>query len=205
MLGGVEIPFELGLLGHSDADVVLHAVMDAIIGAAGAGDIGEIFPDTDPKWKNADSKDLVLLMREEIDEINTFVYDNVNNGVYRSGFATTQQAYDEAFGKLFAALDRLEQQLEQRRYLTGDETTEADWRLFTTLVRFDPVYFVHFKCSLKRYSDVPNLSRHLNAVREYPGVEATIRLDHIRHHYLRSHIRINPYGIIPIGPRMDWE
>jgi len=142
--------------------------------------------------------------RAEIDEVNDLVY-MVNNGVYRTGFAQSQEAYDEASAKLFGALESLENRLKGSAYLVGDAPTESDFRLFTTAIRFDPVYFVHFKCSLKRYSDFPNLSRHLKALREYPGVESTIRLDHIRHHYFRSHIRINPYGIIPIGPRFDWE
>ena len=142
--------------------------------------------------------------RAEIDEVNDLVY-MVNNGVYRTGFAQSQEAYDEASAKLFGALESLESLLKGSAYLVGEAPTESDFRLFTTAIRFDPVYFVHFKCSLKRYLDFPNLSRHLKALREYPGVEATIRLDHIRHHYFRSHIRINPYGIIPIGPRLDWE
>jgi len=142
--------------------------------------------------------------RAEIDEVNDLVY-MVNNGVYRTGFAQSQVAYDEASAKLFGALESLEKRLERSAYLVGEAAKEPDFRLFTTAIRFDPVYFVHFKCSLKRYSDFPNLSRHLKALREYPGVDPTIRLDHIRHHYFRSHIRINPLGIIPIGPRLDWE
>lgn len=142
--------------------------------------------------------------RAEIDEVNDTVY-MVNNGVYRTGFARSQEAYDEASARLFGALEVLEARLDKSEFLVGDAVTESDFRLFTTAIRFDPVYFVHFKCSLKRYSDFPNLSRHLDAVRKYPGVEQTVRLDHIRYHYFRSHIRINPYGIIPIGPRMEWE
>jgi serine/threonine protein kinase len=129
----------------------------------------------------------------------------VNNGVYRTGFARSQEAYDEAAARLFGALDTLEATLEDSAYLVGDEITESDWRLFTTAIRFDPVYYVHFKCSRNQYRDFPNLSRHLEALRSYPGVDDTVRLDHIRYHYFRSHLRINPYGIIPIGPIMDWE
>lgn len=140
----------------------------------------------------------------EIDEVNDTVY-MVNNGVYRTGFARGQDAYDEAAARLFGALDALERRLEQSAYLVGDDITESDWRLFTTGIRFDPVYYVHFKCSKKRYADFPNLSRHLEALRTYPGVADTIRLDHIRYHYFRSHLRINPFGIIPLGPVMDWE
>jgi glutathionyl-hydroquinone reductase len=142
--------------------------------------------------------------RAEIDEVNDTVY-RVNNGVYRTGFARSQEAYDEASARLFGALEALEERLHGSAYLNGDAITESDFRLFTTAIRFDPVYFVHFKCSLKRYSDFPNLNRHVDAVRNYPGVGPTVRLDHIRHHYFRSHLRINPYGIIPIGPHMGWE
>lgn len=140
----------------------------------------------------------------EIDEVNDTVY-MVNNGVYRTGFARSQEAYDEAAARLFGALDTLEARLDNSTYLVGDAITESDWRLFTTAIRFDPVYFVHFKCSKKRYADFPNLSRHLEALRTYPGVMDTVRMDHIRYHYFRSHLRINPNGLIPIGPVMDWE
>jgi glutathionyl-hydroquinone reductase len=140
----------------------------------------------------------------EIDDVNDTVY-MVNNGVYRTGFSRSQEAYDEAAARLFGALDLLEARLENSAYLVGDEITESDWRLFTTAIRFDPVYFVHFKCSKKRYADFPNLHRHLEALRTYPGVSDTVRLDHIRYHYFRSHLRINPFGIIPLGPVMDWE
>jgi putative glutathione S-transferase len=140
----------------------------------------------------------------EIDEVNDTVY-MVNNGVYRTGFARGQDAYDEAAARLFGALDALERRLEQSAYLVGDDITESDWRLFTTGIRFDPVYYVHFKCSKQRYADYPNLGRHLDALRTYPGVADTVRLDHIRHHYFRSHLRINPHGIIPLGPVMAWE
>jgi putative glutathione S-transferase len=141
---------------------------------------------------------------DEIDEVNETVY-MVNNGVYRTGFARSQEAYDEAAARMFGALETLEARLDGSTYLVGEEITESDWRLFTTAIRFDPVYYVHFKCSRKHYADYPNLGRHLETLRTYPGVADTIRLDHIRHHYFRSHLRINPYGIIPLGPVMDWE
>jgi glutathionyl-hydroquinone reductase len=140
----------------------------------------------------------------EIEATNKNVY-RVNNGVYRSGFAKSQEAYDAAVGDLFAALDLLETQLENSPYLVGDDVTECDWRLFTTAIRFDAVYVVHFKCSIRRYADYPNLNRHLHALIEHPGVKETIRMDHIRYHYFRTHLRINPNGIIPAGPHMDWE
>jgi glutathionyl-hydroquinone reductase len=140
----------------------------------------------------------------EIEAVNETVY-MVNNGVYRTGFARSQEAYDEAAARLFGALEALEARLSRSSYLVGDAVTETDWRLFTSAIRFDPVYYVHFKCSRRRYADFPNLSRHLEALRRYPGVAETVRLDHIRHHYFRSHRRINPYGIIPLGPVMEWE
>jgi putative glutathione S-transferase len=142
--------------------------------------------------------------RSEIDAVNEVVYA-VNNGVYRTGFSRTQAAYEEAATRLFGALESLEERLTRSTFLVGEAITESDWRLFTTALRFDPVYYIHFKCSLKRYVDLPNLSRHLETLRQHPGVVSTIHLDHIRHHYFRSHLRINPYGIIPLGPRMDWE
>jgi putative glutathione S-transferase len=143
-------------------------------------------------------------LAKEIEETNAIVY-RVNNGVYRSGFAKSQTAYDAAVGDLFAALDHLEEQLDGRSYLVGEAITECDWRLFTTALRFDPVYFVHFKCSVRRYADYRNLDRHLRRLIDHPGVKETIRMDHIRYHYFRTHLRINPNGIIPAGPRMDWE
>lgn len=143
-------------------------------------------------------------LSHEIEETDAIVY-RVNNGVYRSGFAKSQTAYDAAVGDLFAALDQLEKQLDGRSYLVGEAITECDWRLFTTALRFDPVYFVHFKCSVRRYADYPDLDRHLRRLIDHPGVKETIRMDHIRYHYFRTHLRINPNGIIPAGPRMDWE
>ncbi len=142
-------------------------------------------------------------LRPAIDDINRTVYENVNNGVYRAGFATTQAAYAEAFGVLFATLDELETRLFRQRYLVGDRQTEADWRLFTTLVRFDAVYFGHFKCNLRRIIDYPNLSNYLRDLFQTPGVAATVDFDHIKRHYYGSHRRINPTGIVPIGPALD--
>src|SRR5690606_18733012 len=141
---------------------------------------------------------------QEIDAVNETVYP-VNNGVYRCGFARSQAAYDEAAAKLFAALAALDARLQRTPFLVGEAITEADWRLFTSAIRFDPVYYVHFKCSQRHYADFPGLGRHLDCLRQYPGVAGTIWLDHIRHHYYRSHLRINPHGIIPIGPLMPWE
>jgi len=142
-------------------------------------------------------------LRQEIDAINAMVYPAINNGVYRAGFATTQDAYEEAFGELFSALDRIEDTLSRRRYLTGGRITEADWRLFTTLVRFDPVYVGHFKCNLRRIADYPNLSNYLRELYQVPGVAGTVNLLHIKAHYYGSHKTINPTGIVPVGPAVD--
>jgi glutathionyl-hydroquinone reductase len=142
-------------------------------------------------------------LRAEIDEINRLVYDDVNNGVYRAGFATTQVAYEEAFRTLFARLDALEERLGRQRWLVGHRQTEADWRLFTTLVRFDAVYFSHFKCNLRRIADYPNLSNYLRDLYQTPGVAATVDFDHIKRHYYGSQRRINPTGIVPLGPKLD--
>jgi glutathionyl-hydroquinone reductase len=143
-------------------------------------------------------------LRAEIDRTNAFVYDNVNNGVYRAGFATTQDAYEEAFLALFAALDEIEGRLAAQRYLVGGRLTEADWRLFTTLIRFDAVYYVHFKCNLRRIADYPNLSNYLRELYQVPGVAETVSLDHIKRHYYGSHRDLNPRGIIPLGPQLDF-
>lgn len=143
-------------------------------------------------------------LRPRIDEINARVYDDINNGVYKAGFATSQEAYSEAVTKLFAALDWVEGLLGDNAYLTGDSITEADWRLFTTLVRFDAVYVGHFKCNLRRIADYPNLSHYLKALYEVPGVKDTVDLDHIRTHYYWSHPTINPHRIIPIGPELEF-
>jgi len=142
-------------------------------------------------------------LRDGIDAINEFVYPSINNGVYRCGFATTQEAYEEAFGELFSALDTLEERLSGQRYLVGDRITEADWRLFTTLVRFDLVYVGHFKCNLRRIADYPNLSGYLRELYQVPGVADTVNMMHIKHHYYGSHATINPTGVVPAGPELD--
>jgi len=143
--------------------------------------------------------------RAEIDAVNAFVYPNVNNGVYRCGFATTQQAYEEAFHDLFAALDELDTRLGRQRYLVGDRLTEADWRLFTTLVRFDAVYVGHFKCNLRRIADYPALSGYLRELYQIPGVAETTDFEHIKRHYYESHTTINPTGVVPLGPELELE
>ncbi|HEY2527407.1 MAG TPA: glutathione S-transferase family protein [Xanthobacteraceae bacterium] len=143
-------------------------------------------------------------LRGEIDRINEIVYANVNNGVYRAGFATSQEAYEEAARAIFATFDRLEQQLSRQRYLVGGQITEADWRLFTTLIRFDTVYYGHFKCNLRRLADYANLWNYLRDLYGEPGVAETVNIDHIKRHYYGSQRQVNPTGIVPIGPMIDF-
>lgn len=143
-------------------------------------------------------------LRGEIDELNERIYEPVNNGVYNCGFATTQEAYREAVGPLFEALDFLDDRLASRRYLTGSRITEADWRLFTTLVRFDPVYVGHFKCNIQRIADYANLSGYLRDLYQHPGVADTVNMEHIKNHYYASHESINPSRVIPVGPDIDF-
>ncbi len=144
-------------------------------------------------------------LREEVDRILDELYEPVNNGVYRSGFATTQEAYEEAVTQLFDALDYWEGVLGERRYLCGGRITEADWALFATLVRFDPVYYGHFKCNIRRIVDYPNLWGYLRDLYQQPGVAGTVYHDHIKRHYYRSHESINPTRIVPKGPSIDFE
>jgi glutathionyl-hydroquinone reductase len=144
-------------------------------------------------------------LRGEIDAINQQVFQNLNNGVYRCGFASTQEAYEEAFLDLFATLDQLEARLSRQRYLAGAHITEADWRLFTTILRFDAVYYGHFKCNLRRIADYPNLSNYLRELYQVPGVAATVNMDHVKRHYYMSMLTINPSGIVPLGPALDFE
>ena len=146
-----------------------------------------------------------VALRGEIEAINKRVYDTVNNGVYRAGFATTQAAYDEAVATVFDSLDWLESLLSGQRYLLGDRVTEADWRLVTTLFRFDPVYHLHFKCNRRRLIDYPNLWAYTRELYQWPGVAETVRLDHIVRHYHYSHETINPNRILPINPVLDWD
>lgn len=144
-------------------------------------------------------------LRSTIDAINERVYQTVNNGVYRCGFATTQAAYEDAHGQLFASLDWLEDLLANSRYLAGGQITEADWRLFTTLIRFDPVYHGHFKCNRNHIEDFPSLSNYLRELYQVPGIAASVNMQHIKHHYYASHETINPSRIVPLGPAMDFE
>jgi putative glutathione S-transferase len=144
-------------------------------------------------------------LRPEIDALNARIYATVNNGVYRAGFASSQAAYEEAVLPLFETLDWLEGRLSKHRYLCGASITEADWRLFTTLIRFDAVYVGHFKCNLRRLLDYPNLSAYVRELYQWPGVRETVNLDHIKRHYYGSHERINPTRIVPLGPLLDFD
>ncbi|CAH9063689.1 Glutathionyl-hydroquinone reductase YqjG [Pseudoalteromonas holothuriae] len=143
-------------------------------------------------------------LRADIDKINEFVYQNINNGVYRCGFATTQDAYEQAYDALFASLDEVEAILQKSLYLVGDNISEADWRLFTTLIRFDAVYFGHFKCNKRSIEDYPNLANYLRALYQWPSVANTVDFSHIKRHYYYSHMMINPTQVVPKGPNIDY-
>lgn len=143
-------------------------------------------------------------LRDAIDRVNDLVYTTVNNGVYRAGFATSQEAYEQAARSLFVTFDQLEERLSRQRYLAGHQITEADWRLFTTLVRFDAVYTGHFKCNLRRVADYHNLENYLRDLYAVPGVAETVSMDHIKRHYYGSQRQVNPTGIVPIGPLLDF-
>ena len=144
-------------------------------------------------------------LQEEIDTVNARVYDTVNNGVYKAGFATAQDKYEEAYNALFDSLDWLEERLSSQRYLVGGRLTEADWRLFTTLIRFDAVYFSHFKCNRQRISDFPALSAYVRDLYQVPGVAETVDINQIKRHYYVSQRTINPTQIVPVGPELDFD
>ncbi|MFC5386115.1 glutathione S-transferase family protein [Aquamicrobium segne] len=156
------------------------------------------------EWGDASVDFYPEALRSEIDALNDEIYPAVNNGVYRAGFATTQEAYEEAYNEVFAMLDRLEERLSKQRFLTGQYITEADWRLFTTLVRFDPVYVGHFKCNRQRIIDYPNLWNYLLDLYQVPGVADTVDMNHIKGHYYGSHSTINPTGVVPLGPKINY-
>lgn len=144
------------------------------------------------------------VLRSEIDELNAYTYQNINNGVYRAGFARSQDAYEKAVGDLFAALDTIEQRLAGQKYLLGEHLSEADIRLFPTLIRFDLVYVCHFKCNLRRIEDYPNLRSYLRRLYSQPAFRSTTHFDHIKHHYYASHPTLNPFGLIPVGPELEY-
>ena len=143
-------------------------------------------------------------LRPEIDRLNELIYSNINNGVYRAGFATTQAAYEQAFRNVFNTLDEIEQILAQHRYLVGNTITEADWRLFCTLIRFDAVYYSHFKCNWRHISEFPNLSNYVRDLYQLPGVAETVSIEQIKRHYYGSQRQVNPTGIVPVGPQLDF-
>lgn len=169
-----------------------------------SAEIVRMFNSAFDEWGDASVDFYPERLRPQIDAINDRVYSAINNGVYRAGFATTQEAYQEAFGDVFSGLDELEERLARQRYMVGNVLTEADWRLFTTLVRFDAVYYSHFKCNLRRISDYPNLSNYLRDLYQVPGVADTVNMAHIKKHYYGSHRSINPTGIVPVGPELDF-
>jgi putative glutathione S-transferase len=144
-------------------------------------------------------------LQQQIEQTNDFVYPNINNGVYRCGFATTQQAYEEAYHNLFDSLDKVEAILSANRYMTGDQVTEADWRLFTTLIRFDSVYVGHFKCNKQQIEEYPNIANYLRELYQWPGVADTVNFFHIKRHYYFSHTMINPTQVVPVGPEIDYH
>ena len=157
------------------------------------------------EWGDAELDFYPEALRSEIEAVNEPIYHRVNNGVYKAGFATTQSAYDQAYAELFETLDELEARLGRQRYLAGEVITEADWRLFTTLLRFDPVYHGHFKCNLRRLVDYPNLWGYTRELYQVPGVAETVNLHHIKQHYYASHRSVNPTGIVPRGPEIDFS
>ncbi len=144
-----------------------------------------------------------LTLRQEIDELNDFIYEHVNNGVYRAGFSTSQKAYEQAVKQVFAALDKMEKRLSIQRYLFGERIVETDWRFFVTLIRFDAVYHGHFKCNIRRLVDYPNLFAYLKDLYQQGGIADTVNFDHIKRHYYVTHDDINPTGIVPLGPEQD--
>jgi len=170
-----------------------------------SAEIIRMFNDAFDEWGDATLDLYPTDLREQVDQINSVVYDNVNNGVYKCGFATSQQAYNESFDALFKTLDDLEARLDRQRYLAGSRLTEADWRLFTTLVRFDSVYYGHFKCNQRRIIDYPNLWNYTRELWQVPGIAETVNLFHIKRHYYASHVTINPTRIVPKGPALDFS
>jgi putative glutathione S-transferase len=173
---------------NNESAEIIRMLNDAFNGLGAKG--GDYYPES---------------LRAEIDDLNGYIYPNLNNGVYRAGFATTQRAYEEAWHDVFSALDTIETRLETRRYLTGDSLTEADIRLFPTLIRFDAVYYSHFKCNRQRIEDFPNLHGYVRDIYQQPGVADTVDLDLIKRHYYTSHTAINPTGIVPLGPSLDFS
>ncbi len=190
-----------------DRGVTVPALVDLTTGRVVTNDYAQMTLDFSTEWRAHQRIGAPNLYpqerREEIDEVAELTFNDVNNGVYRCGFAGTQEAYDEAFGRLFARLDWLSERLEGRRYLVGDTITEADVRLFTTLVRFDPVYHGHFKCNRHKLSEMPVLWAYARDLFQTPGFGDTVEFDHIKRHYYQVHTDINPSGVVPAGPSID--
>ncbi|MFB2594001.1 glutathione S-transferase family protein [Paracoccus sp. p4-l81] len=189
--------------GRVTVPVLWDSPRDTIVSNESA-DIIRMFNSAFDSLTGNDRDDCPAELQGQIDALNDRIYDTVNNGVYKAGFATSQQAYDDAVGPLFQSLDWLEGILADTRYLTGPRLTEADWRLFTTLIRFDAVYHGHFKCNRRRIADYPNLSGWLRELYQVPGIAQTVDFDHITRHYYYSHDTINPHRIVPIGPAQDF-
>ena len=192
MTGRVTVP----ILWDTERETIVSNESSEIIRMFNSA-FDEITGNTDDYWPQE--------LRAEMEPINDRIYETLNNGVYRSGFATTQAAYDAAVHPLFETLDWLEERLSSNRYLMGDRITEADWRLWTTLVRFDSVYHLHFKCNLKRIIDYPNLWAFTRELYQWPGISETVNMDHIVRHYHYSHETINPHRIVPINPRLAFD
>lgn len=193
--------------------VTVPVLWDSVAGTVVSNESSEIIRMFDREFSSvadttapaADTDHYPEALRAEIDPVNDRIYDTLNNGVYRCGFATTQQAYEEAYRDLWDTLDWIEERLSASRYLVGDVITEADWRLFSTLVRFDAVYYSHFKCNRQRITDLPNLWGYTRELYQRPGVADTVRFDHIKDHYFSSHESINPTRVVPIGPVLDFD
>lgn len=186
--------------------VTVPVLWDKQTGTIASNESSEIirmFNSAFDEWADTSHDYYPEALRPEIDLVNDRIYHTLNNGVYKCGFATTQEAYETAFGELFDTLDFLEQRLSNQRYLVGESQTEADWRLFTTLVRFDPVYVGHFKCNKNRIADYPNLSNYLRDLFQVPGIAELTNFDHIKRHYYFSHTSVNPTQIVPLGPNID--
>lgn len=189
--------------GHVTVPVLWDRERETIVSNE-SGEIMRMLADAFRPWAEQPQDLRPAGLVAEIDACNERIYSTVNNGVYKAGFATTQDAYDESYAALFATLDALESTLSERRYLCGARITEADWRLFVTLVRFDAVYFGHFKCNRRRIEDYPNLSGYLRELYQWPGVAGTVRIEETKLHYYGSHRAINPSGVVPRGPELDF-
>jgi putative glutathione S-transferase len=193
---------------HYTGRVTVPVLWDRKLETVVSNESAEIIRMFDREFAGVADGEVELCPREleaEIDAVNAFIYPTINNGVYRCGFATSQEAYEEAYRQLFFALDTVDERLSRQRYLVSGQISEADWRLFTTLVRFDAVYVGHFKCNRNRIDDFPNLSGYLRELYQVPGVRETVHFAHIKDHYYRSHTTINPTGVVPAGPLLDLD